>query len=302
LETISVADLQCFLAIAQSGSLTRAGLRLGLQKAAVSKSLSRLEQELGVTLFERNTRRLAITRAGSILRTRAEGVISDMQALRTELRRDEREVAGTLTLAAPPELGVVMTRPVFAAYLAEHPRARLRLRLDYNYQDLFDPEIDVALRVGEVRDDTVVARPIWTFRRVLVASSAMLRDCPLKTPADLSRAPCLGFDEGNFSWRWAVTDGESSRTVDVKGRFVARSYPAALAAACAGVGVAFLPEFVVAPLIEQGALLRVLPRFGSELTTVWLLFRPGHSRVRRVSAFAERLVQARDLPPGLSPL
>src|SRR5688572_7257493 len=104
MEPISFADIRCFLTIARSGSLTRAGEQLGLQRAAVSKALARLERALGVELFARTTRRLAITRAGSVLQGRAESLVSDVEALRHELQRDEKEVGGALTIAAPPEL------------------------------------------------------------------------------------------------------------------------------------------------------------------------------------------------------
>lgn len=302
METISFADLRCFLAIAKSGSLTRAGARLGLQKAAVSKSLARLEGELGVKLFERNTRRLAITRAGRVLEGRAESLVSDVQSLRQEVLREDREIGGTLTVAAPPELGVALTSSLFAPFVQEHPRARLRLKLDYGYEDLFDPEIDLAFRVGDAKDDSVVARPIWTFRRVVVASPSLAKGLALRTAADLCRAPCLGFDDRGFAYRWSLTDGSSTVSVDVDGRFSARSYPAIVAAASVGLGAALLPEFVVAPFLKSGDLVRVLPRWGSDLNTISLLYRPGHSRVRKVGAFAERLAGVRDLPPGLQPL
>lgn len=296
---MAFSDLQYFLAIAKTGSLTRAGAQLGVQKGALSKALTRLEKQLGVKLFERSTRRLAITRAGGTLQIRAKSLVSELEALRDELRRDEREVSGTLTIVAPPELGVLLTRGLFTSYLAEHPRTRLRLKLDYGYQDLFDPEIDAALRIGEGRDDSLVARPLWTFRRVLVASAAFARRYTLKTLSDLAATPCLGFDERSFAWSWAVQDEKGVRELQVSGGFVARSYPALLAAACAGVGVAFLPEFVVAPLLEQRKLTRVLSRFASEQLRVSLLFRPGQRGVRRISSFTERLSQASELPPGL---
>jgi DNA-binding transcriptional LysR family regulator len=302
LETISFADLRCFLAIARNGSITKAGAELGVQKAAVSKALARLEQELGVKLFERSTRRLAITPAGSVLVDRAESLVSDVVALRQELQRDDREVGGTLTVAAPPELGVELTKRSFASYLEAYPRARLRLKLDYGFQDLFDPAIDLAFRIGDVKDESLVARPIWSFRRILVASPAFLARTSVRSPKDLSKVQCLGFDERSFDSSWSLNDGSALSAVDVEGRFAARSYPAILAAAEAGMGVAFLPEFVVARALDARQLARVLPRWSSPPAKVFLLYRPGHSRVRRVSAFVEHLANSRELPLGLRSL
>jgi DNA-binding transcriptional LysR family regulator len=302
LETISFADLRCFLGIARHGSITKAGAALGLQKAAVSKALARLEQELGVKLFERSTRRLAITPAGSVLVDRAESLVSDVASLRQELQQDDRDVGGTLTVAAPPELGVELTQRIFASYVEAYPRARLRLKLDYAYQDLFDPAIDLAFRIGDVKDESLVARPLWSFRRVLVASPAFIARNPVRSPADLSKVPCLGFDERSFDSSWSLSDGAGVRAVDVEGRFAARSYPAILAAAGAGMGVAFLPEFVAGRALQARELARVLARWSSAPATVSLLYRPGHSRVRRVSAFVEHLASSREVPLGLQSL
>jgi LysR family transcriptional activator of dmlA len=296
METVSLPDLRCFLAIADAGGITRAAKKLGLKKAAVSRSLARLEDALGVRVFERNTRRIAITRAGVLLRSRAESLLADVASLKSELRRDADEAHGSLTVAAPPDLGTSLTEGVFPSFLRDNPRVRLSLRLDYAYQDLFDPTIDLAFRIGAVMDESLHARPLWTFRRVLVASP---RASLPKAPAELARTPCLLFDPTTFDASFTLTDGRTKKTVSVEGRFAANGYPAVLAAARTGAGVAFLPEFVVAPLLQRNELVRVLPQWSSPPITTFLVHRVGQSRVRRVRAFLDHVAGTRDLPQGL---
>jgi LysR family transcriptional regulator AphB len=166
---------------------------------------------------------------------------------------------------------------------------RLSLKLDYAYQDLFDPEIDLAFRVGQIKDDTLVARPLGSFQRVLVAKASFVERWKISKICDLARVPCLSFDERAFGGSWILSDGQRVRTFEVDGRFGARSYPAILAAARAGLGVAFLPEFVAAQSWKGGDLVRVLPRWASPSVALFLLQRVGQSRLRRVKEFVEHV-------------
>jgi len=297
METISMPDLRTFVGVAHAGGITRAGRALGVPKAAVSKALARLERQLGVRLFERSTRRIAITPAGILVQRRAEGLLADVESLLSDVRSHERDVRGTLSVAAPPEFGVWLTERVFPSWMQMHPQVALTLKLDYGFHDLFDPSIDLAFRIGAVRDESLVARAIGSFVRVLVASPALASRVRRARLADLARLPCLAFDDSETRSSWTVTDGTRERAVDVSGRFGARSYPALLAAARAGLGIAFLPEFVVAPFVARRELVRVLPPLRSAPITIWLLHRVGQMRVRRVASFVEHVAaHAGELP------
>jgi len=297
-ETISLEELRVFLAIARANGITGAGKALGLPKAKVSKSLARLELHLGVQLFERSTRRLAITRAGSVLRARADGLLAEVETLITEVRSDVSELRGTLTIAAPPELGVLLTGGLFAHLLEAHPALRVSLRLDYAHHDLFDPEIDLAFRIGGVMDENLVQRVLGSFVRILVAAPSIAAAAKVRSPADLHRLPCLAFDEHGFGSTWALSDGKENRTVEVEGRLGARSYPALLSATLAGLGVANLPDFVVEEQLGRGMLVRVLPRWASPPLTLSLVHRVSQTRIRRVATFLAHLKAHPELLPS----
>jgi len=284
METISLPDLRIFLEIAKSLHITSAAGTLRMPKGVVSKSLARLEQRLGATLFERSTRRLAITRAGLVLQRRAEGILFDVEGLLEEIRRDQHEIRGTICIAAPPELGVWLTDGLFAAYLQHNPHVRITLKLDYGFQDLFDPKIDMAFRIGEIKDESLVARSLGTMTRVLVASPEFSKRSRVTSFTALAHVPCLSFSEQEAPSTWALTDGKTTRTIEVDGRFAARSYPAIVAAARSGLGVAYLPDFVAAPWLDGGELVRVMPRWRSPPFSIFVLHRAGHQRSQRVAA------------------
>ena len=288
---MTIADLRTFLAIARALGITRAAKTLGVPKAAVSKSLARLERQLGAQLFHRSTRRIAITRAGALLQRRAEAIVADTESLVAELRRDERELRGRLCIAGPPELGVWLTERLFAAYLKERPHVRLTLKLDYGLHDLFDPDIDLTFRIGSVRDENLVARPLGTFVRVLVASPELERHAKDSNLDALKQLPCIAFDEQAHTSTWTLSNGATAKTIEVNGAFAARSYPAILAAARAGLGIAFLPDFVVEAAVKRKELVRVLRSWSSPAQTLHLMHRVGHARVERVAAML-RLISA----------
>jgi DNA-binding transcriptional LysR family regulator len=213
------------------------------------------------------------------------------------VRLNQGALRGALCIAAPPELAVWLTERLFAAYLAQHPHVRLALKLEYGFADLFDPEIDLAFRIGTVKDETMVARVVGAFRRILVAGRELSQRCP-RDVTELATVPCLSFSERESTSSWILTDGEKVVTTNVDGRYSARSYAALIAAARAGLGVVHIPDFVAAPYLERGELVQVFPQWSSPEQTVFLLHRVGHQRTRRVAALLELMAERPDCVPS----
>ena len=186
--------------------------------------------------------------------------------------------------SAPPDLGAHLCGGVFPRFLQRHPDVSIQLALDYGYADLLDPSFDVGFRIGDVHDDRLVAKQVGLVERVLVASPAFLRKHRLRTPADLSRAPALIFGDGPPIGSFTLTNGQREVSVPVRGQLSARSFPALLRAAEAGMGVAFTPLIVAQSQLRAGTLERVLPRWQPPSGPILLVYRPGHHRIRRVAA------------------
>lgn len=301
-ETIGLRELRAYAAAARRLNLTAAAADLGVPKSTVSKAVAHLERRLGVRLLERTSRRVALTGAGSLLLARAESLLAEADQLARDMHEETHRPSGTVRLAAPPELGTLLAAGFVAPVLAAHPRLAITLRVDYAFEDLMAPEVDVAFRVGSIHDDRLVARTLGVFRRELVASAAYLAGRRLRAPADLGRCNCLTLGAAATAATWTL-EPRAARAgsrepveVAVHGNFAARSFTALLEAARAGLGVARVPDFLAHPAIARGEVQAVLPAWGAPASAVFLVHRFGHERVRRVEVVIE---EARARIPAL---
>jgi DNA-binding transcriptional LysR family regulator len=283
-ETISLTDLRIFMEAAKALSITRAGEALDLPKSAVSKTITRLEERLGVRLLERTSRRVALTAAGRLLMVKAESLLAEAEFLTRSLREERNDPRGTVRMTAPPELGTRFVERVVPKIVEAYPGLKIALKLAYDFDDLREPAIDIALRAGQVHDDRLVASPIGKFARVLVASAGYLENNRLRRPADLANLDCLVFSAEENSVEWELVRGDRSETFRVTGNLAVRSFAAQLHAARAGLGVARCPAFAAAEWIERGDLVHVLPGWQAPPVTVFAVHRFGHERIARVAA------------------
>lgn len=298
-ETIDARELRVFLRVAELKSVTRAAFELRLAKSSVSKIISALEERMGVRLLERTSRRVEPTQAGQLLQRRARSLVEELDRLVADVREMQNEVRGQLTVAAPPDLAALVTRTLLPSFIRAHPGLRVALRADYGFADLQDPAIDVSIRVGSVRDDRLVARPIGLVRRILVASPEYARAHPLHKPTDLSQHSALVFAEESTPLPWMLTSGRRRTEVSVSGSLCARSFPVLLAAAEAGLGVTLVPVVLAQPLIRSGRLVQVLEQWGQEDAPILLVYRFGQHQVRRVAVFIEYVKQHFEQLSGL---
>lgn len=250
-------DIRAFAEVADSGSLTRAGARLGMSKSMISRRLARLEQELGAPLLARTTRGMSLTEAGRDLRPFAERIVAEMEAARDAISR-QGEVSGRLRLTAPLSFGATHLAAVIAQLALRHPRLAISTSYSDRMVDLVGEGLDAAIRLGRLADSTLIARRIAPLRSLLVASPAYLaRAGAPSTPGDLAGHETI--PHGDMVWEFE-RDGRRT-TFRPRGRFMADSGPAELAGVVAGLGIAAMPLFLAGPALERGELVRVLPDY-----------------------------------------
>lgn len=283
-ETPTLADLRVFREAAQRRGITAAALALDVPKSAVSKVLTRLEAQLGVKLLERSSRRVALTRAGELLSVKAESLLLEADCLTASLRQEHNEPRGTVRITAPPELGTRFIERVVPAIATQFPELRIVMQLGYEFDDLQDPAIDLALRAGQVHDDRLVGVPIGSFRRLAVASPSYLKAHPVRRPSELAQHPCLVLSANQNTAEWAFSRGTAVEQVRVAGPLAVLSFTALLHAARAGMGIARAPEFTVAEWLRRGELVKVLPGWSAPAAKVFLVHRFAHDRIARVAA------------------
>ena len=277
----SAQGLQLLVAIADGGSFTAAGARLGLTPSAVSKAVTRVEARLGVRLLQRTTRRVAFTDAGAAYVARGRQLLADFERLDRETSSRGDTVRGTLRVSAPAVYGSLEVAPLLAALARKHPALDVQLACEDRLVDMIIERIDVAVRILSTLPAEFVARPLAVDRRGLYASPAYLRGARApKTVEDLARHSLVTYSGGSSAPR-------RGRVV-----FATDSILAAREAARAGLGIAELPEYLAQSDVAAGALREVLP--GSVPTTrkIYALYLPSPHLPPQVRAFVELLVRA----------
>ncbi len=271
-----LAQMRTFVRIAETGSLSRAARSLRLSLAAVSRQLSALERDLGVPLVLRTTRRLSLTEAGRAYHAEAVRVLGGVERAR-ETVRGSRRVEGRVVVSVGVTIGLHAVVPLLPGLASRHPGLVVDLLLEDRTQDLVRDGVDLAVRVGEslVDSTSIVAQRVGSFRRVLVAAPAYLqaRGTP-RAMAELPRHATLvqpQLEPGAGVWRLSGPDG--TEAVRVEGRLACNAPLALRELALAGLGVALLPDWLVAQDLAAGTLRRVLPALASPEVPVSALYR-----------------------------
>jgi DNA-binding transcriptional LysR family regulator len=249
--------------VVDAGGFSAAARVMGKSKALVSKYVRDLEDELGVRLLNRTTRRLSLTEVGQAYWREAADILQRLEDLATSVGDAHREPRGTLRVAAPRSFADSVLGQALSEFLVAEPRISLDLHLDDRFVDLVEEGFDVAIRVTEMTDSSLIARRLAAFRVILVASPAFLAQhgAPA-SPAEIADQPAVVDTNSRNRGHWTF-DWQGERVnVSVKPRLEANSPEVTLAGALAGIGFARVPEFTARAALADGRLVRVLP--GSE--------------------------------------
>lgn len=283
-------DLACFVKVAESGSIARAAPALGRSPSQVSRTLSRLEDRLGVRLLHRTTRRLSLTEEGRALFERARLSLADLDEAEAAVGQVQGTPRGRLRVSLPVSFGHRFVAPLAARFAAEHPLVTVDLAFDDRKVDLVDEGFDLAVRVGLDDDPSLMARRLGTAQVLTVASPDYVRrSAPIAHPRDLATQDVLllSAEVAGATWRFSGPDGEV--TVALRpSRFTANSGFALRDAALLGLGVGRLPDFMVGDDVANGALVRLLEPWERTLT-VAAVYPPGRHLAPKVRRFVDFL-------------
>jgi DNA-binding transcriptional LysR family regulator len=251
-----LGSMEMFVVAVESGSFSAAGRRLGLAPSSVARAIGALEDCLGVRLLNRTTRSLSLTEAGRLYHERTRRILAEVEEAQLSVAQLEAAPRGTLRISMPVVFGRLHVAPALASFLARYPDLRLDLSMTDAFVDLVEEGIDVAVRIGELQDSSLIARRLAPSRRVICGSPAYFarRGVPA-VPAELRHHDCLFYKlpGGRGSWRLRAPDGQVHE-IEVSGSLRANNADALHAAALGGLGLAILPTFITGPDIRQGAL------------------------------------------------
>lgn len=250
-------DMRLFVDVLDAGSFTAAAEKLGLSKQYVSKRVMALEARLGVRLLARSTRHLRVTELGRSYEEAARTILQDVDGLEQRISGTNRVPRGRLRISAPMSFGTMHLSPVLPAFLAAYPEVALELDLNDRTVDLLGEGYDLAVRIGSLADSSLIARSIAPVVMVTCCSPAYLarRGAPTH-PHELAEHDCLLYGHGrHVEWQFG---GASTLRVAVTGRMRANNGELVRDAAIQGLGLAYLPTFIVGEAIEAGELVTVL--------------------------------------------
>jgi len=282
-----LATMQAFAAAIEERSFSAAARRLGLTASSVSKQVAKLEERLGVRLFQRTTRVLRPTDAGISYYERCARILHDIESADRQLQSHGAEPRGTLRVSAPLTLGHACVVPTVIAYRARYPEVQLHVELTDRVVDIVEERIDVAIRFARaLPSSSLVAKRVAPDRRHLCAAPAYLRARGRpKRPDDLSHHECLLFVAERLRSDWHLTGPSGSHHVPVRGPFSFTSTMAIHQAALAGAGIADLPRYLVHDALREGRLVSVLDDYSSSDRVIYAMHPHGRWASAAVRTF-----------------
>lgn len=290
-----MAGLQAYLAFAETvkhGNFAGAAREMGLSASAVAKSIGRLEEDLGVRLFHRTTRQVTLTSDGHELHERCKHISDEIEALRNDAAGTRSEPSGTLRINVPVVLGRQLVLPALAQLARSHPRLALEVAYSDRYADLIKEGLDAVVRVGRLRDSTLVGRRIGEQHLVICASPAYLKQhgTPRK-PSDIASHECILFrvPTTGMARPWQFRDGRKSIELKPASRIAMNDGEALVAAAVAGMGLIQVPEIMTAAEIDNGRLIKVLQRYAPTPMPISIVYPSARHLTPRLRALIEIL-------------
>jgi len=282
--------LEIFARVVDAKSFSGAAKGLGMTKAAVSKHVSVLEEELGTTLLHRTTRKLTLTDAGAAVLVHSQRIVEEAELARAAALQATLSIGGRLRVTAPVGLGQRLVAPAVARFLSMHPKVTVELVFDDHVVDLVERRVDVAVRAGWLTDSSFRSRRVGRLEMVLCGSPAYLQRAGTPTaPKDLAAHDWIGFAPLDQSLPLTLSRGRARRQVRVSGRVAANDGEALRVLAVGGVGLTALPKFWVAQDLSAGALVGVMPEWTMEPAVVHAIHTHGANPPRKVTAFVDVL-------------
>jgi len=289
-----------FVAAVDEGSLAAAARRFGLSAAMAGKYVSALEGELNARLLQRTTRRLSLTDVGQAYYDRCKRILEAFDDANREASDSQDVARGVLRIAASVTFGAMHLGGVVARYMEAHPQVAVEVQLNDRYIDLLDAGVDLAIRIGRLPDSDLVARRIAPCRMTVCASPGYLeRHGVPQIPDDLRHVQRLAFSEAVSPGDWTLIDAKGrDHVIDGPCRLSANNMQMLLAAALAGVGVAYGPTFVFGQYVARGELVALLPAYRVQELTIQAVYPSARHVPFKVRRLIDYLVEAfGDEPP-----
>ena len=289
--------LVVFAKVVETRSFSEAARQLGMPVSTVSRRISELEDQLGVRLLDRSTRGLRLTDLGAEVLEHAQRSAEASEAVQSIVSNRQASVSGTLRLSAPPNISDTLITPLVTAFQAGYPNVRVQILVAQRYVDHIADGVDIAFRLGALKDSTLVAKRILTYRHQLVASPAYLKTCKVpETPQDLIDHRLIAFSYWRPESRWTFVhvNGRDEETVTFQPHLSMNDFAGLTPALLAGLGVGDLPPVVQPQLMRDGRLVEVMPQWRFRTQDLCLVHLGNRNMPRAIRVF-------KDFAAGMAP-
>jgi DNA-binding transcriptional LysR family regulator len=289
-------SMRIFIRVVERGSFSAVARELNLGQPAVSKQIRALEHYLGGPLFARSTRSLALTDQGQRFYSHCQEILGSLEIATRSFASGQEQIAGPLRIAAPVSYGRLCIAPLIGVFLQRHPDVRIDLRLSDHNEDLLKENIDLAVRIGVVKNEGLVAIPLGTSARRAYAAPAYLdRHGIPREPGELAGHNCIGFTLLEHYDRWHFKRETQEFAIPIKGNVTSNNSEAIREMVLSGLGISLSPEWLFATDVEQGKVALVLGDYQATSLPVSAVLSHERRRSARTRAFVDFL---REQLPG----
>jgi DNA-binding transcriptional LysR family regulator len=283
--------MRTYAAVVSTGSFTGAAERLGISRALTSKYVGQLEDHLGVRLLNRTTRRLNVTEVGRAYFERCRQLVDEVDELESAVSDQQTAPRGRLLIAAPTTFGEMFLAQAVARYLDEYPEVSIELVLADRFVNLVDEGFDLAVRIGNLQDSSLIALRLASCRLVVCASHEYLRRTGTPAhPSDLERHCCIYDTNQGSGNSWPFRDIDHRFSVSVKGNLRVNGAVAVREAMLAGQGIGYSPAYAIGDELRTGKLKIILENYESDELGIYAVYPHNRHLATKVRSFIDFLI------------
>jgi DNA-binding transcriptional LysR family regulator len=292
-----LSSLRAFVKVVETSSFSEAGRRLRLSRSAVSKYVAELEEDLGVQLLSRTTRRVTPTENGQAYFERALVILADLDAADHAVSQSQATPRGLLRVNAPMSFGTMQLGPALAAFMMQYPELQIQLALSDEHVDPVQDGLDVTLRIADLESSSLIARRIMPIERVVCASPAYLKQHGVpKHPTELRNHDCLTYGYLSTGNQWKLSGKDGDHWISPRWTLCANNAEVLRDAAVAARGVALLPVFIAAAALKAGKLQPILIDYHAPPLSLYAIYPPTRHLAVKVRLFIDYLVETFSKP------
>ena len=281
-----------YVKVVENNSFSRTAQRENVPVSTVSRKISELEKALGVRLLERSTRKLRMTEIGQDYYERCRRGLEEFETANLLVRDSQAEVSGRLRLSVPPSLSEMVIIPLIAAFQARYPQAIVNCLVTDRHVNHIEDGIDISLRVGELKDSSLVARRLLRYRSVLVATPGYLaRAGAPNHPNELPLHALVAFSRWESAVTWELEKNGETYKVNVQPRIAINDYTGVQSAVISGLGISEIPSVLCGQDIQDGRLLEVMPDWHFSSVTLFAIYPSNRNLSRLIRVFKDFCVE-----------